>query len=1586
GGGGGHAGGGGGGAGGIDGTSTNGRNGGSGGAVGVQGGGGGGGCATTSAIAGGTGGNAGSNGAASTTCTTNGLGGAVATGGNQASGGGGSSTTGSGGGGGGGFYGNTSASQIYFGSGGGGGGGGAQATGGTGGAGGTGGGIIYISASTVSATGSITATGSAGYVASASGGASGGGGAGGSVYINTQTDTGTWTSLVTALGGTGGTSGNHIAGGGNGGNGRIFIEYTDTSAPSTNPTSNLFQVPYHGTPGTELDLSSYLGRAIYHFNDGSGSIVKEESNGVTGTITGGVTWKNSEYCISDKCLYLDGANGTVTMTNPLNSVKTISFWVNPSTTTEPLIDLNGSAYIQVSSGTISATGFTSPTIYVNGKVSSTLLANQWQIVTVTSATAVVPSTFTVGKISTSYGQGFFDELRIFNTEYSASQIRMLYNTPGDSYGSAVSIGSKKNMLLDGLVGYWKMDETTANTCSGGVNDNCDSSGNNNDIAWTNTTSSAGKFGNGSYYGGSAHSSGPFAGISSTKRWTISGWFKTTDTLAYLFDSRNTSTNGACLYTEGTTIGVCVYANGTGNNYKDYIYTPGTSVTDGNWHFYVFTRDEDNSISLYIDNQKLTPSTIITDNDMSSYNETWTSITLGDRYNYLYSYQFTGYLDEYRVYNRALTSDEMTKLYTYAPEPVVFLKFDENSGNTVYDSSGNNWSGTLSNSPTWTTGKFGSALLFNGSSQNVIINPNNGLSATSGSISAWVYPTVSSPTANEMIVEGNRETNRIYLTRLPTTGNLGISLGNNSNIDSGIVIPINTWSYVGMTWNSGTYAIYFNGKNVSTSTYSGLTSLDGYSSIGSYSDLVAPDSWFTGKIDAVLMYNYARTQKQILEDMNSGASITSNTENTTIGYWKFDDGIGTTAHDSSIYQKDLTLSSSSAWTTAGKFDGAYNGSADGMRMSRADDNDFDFLGTDSFSISTWFKRSTIATNSEYILYKQANSAGYTIYMDGATGKIIFGTGSGTGVFPIDSIGTYAPTRYDNNAWHYLTAIKNGSTSISLYIDGKLVDSKTSLTGTGSLANTGAIYIGDANNTNGTDEFLGSIDEMKIYRGALSSDEVLVDYNRGKSVVLGALSTESDGKTLANSSDRSFCVPGDTTACTPPVAYWNFDENTGTTLYDISSNKNTGTLYNSPSWSQGKYGSALNFSLSSLQYVGTTSGSSSNLNLPSDMTISVWIKPTTVSVSSTTGWYDIVSNYDQNNGLSQYELGLTNNTGTANSTIVEFANGIGNGTLGMWNDFKSSYKPTANVWCHIVVTRDVNENVFFYINGVKQTSIDFNLYGVPPTAGNAVIGRDFNGNQSFDGLIDELKMYNYVRTPAQIAWDYNGGKPIGQWRFDECQGTTAYDVTGNGRNATITIGATGSYTSVGTCSSGTSTQAWNAGTTGKLNNAIAFDGSDDYASTSNVALIGVNSVTYTNVSWGGWFNPSSTPTSKTLIHKGNEFRLTTNSSNQPLCQIYSASWQTGATSTIALDNNTWSHIMCVYNGTTLKTYQNGKEVASVARTNNITSLSTTPVNIGRDSAGTGYFPGLIDDVRIYTYALTPQQVQTAMNDDATMRIAQ
>jgi hypothetical protein len=84
--------------------------------------------------------------------------------------------------------------------------------------------------------------------------------------------------------------------------------------------------------------------------------------------------------------------------------------------------------------------------------------------------------------------------------------------------------------------------------------------------------------------------------------------------------------------------------------------------------------------------------------------------------------------------------------------------------------------------------------------------------------------------------------------------------------------------------------------------------------------------------------------------------------------------------------------------------------------------------------------------------------------------------------------------------------------------------------------------------------------------------------------------------------------------------------------------------------------------------------------------------------------------------------------------------------------------------------------------------------------------------------------------------------------------------------------------------------------------------------------------------------------------------------------------------ALTSRRWTHLAATYDGTTLRIYVNGAQVASTPRTGTL-ATSSNPLNIGGDTIYAQYFDGRIDDVRIYNTARSAAQIQADMNAPVT-----
>ncbi|MFH0804487.1 MAG: LamG-like jellyroll fold domain-containing protein [Candidatus Zambryskibacteria bacterium] len=229
-------------------------------------------------------------------------------------------------------------------------------------------------------------------------------------------------------------------------------------APSSASAGLIYQVP------SSLGLSSGLvGYWTMDGGDISGANLTDRSP--AGTYTGTISGAVPAIGKLGQALNFNGTSDYVDIGVGPTSVQSISFWIYPKTTTEYFLNLTSNTkYVWSNAGTVTATGFTAaPTIYVNGAVSSTIVANKWQYITLVTTTAENASNLDISRTQdTNYLEGYIDDVRLYSSALSASEIKRLYNMGAE----ALKIKSPVNSLTDGLVGYWTMDGKDMRTALG----------------------------------------------------------------------------------------------------------------------------------------------------------------------------------------------------------------------------------------------------------------------------------------------------------------------------------------------------------------------------------------------------------------------------------------------------------------------------------------------------------------------------------------------------------------------------------------------------------------------------------------------------------------------------------------------------------------------------------------------------------------------------------------------------------------------------------------------------------------------------------------------------------------------------------------------------------------------------------------------------------------------------------------------------------------------------------------------------------------------------------------------------------------
>ena len=290
------------------------------------------------------------------------------------------------------------------------------------------------------------------------------------------------------------------------------------------------------------------------------------------------------------------------------------------------------------------------TIYIDG-------VEDGQVTNVTGTPDDSFANLTIGKayLGGSYFDGRIDDVRIFNRALTAGEVENLYNADARVTRTRVNM-SQRNVLTDGLVGYWTFDgkDLTTTTAS-------DVSGNGNDGTLTNgPTPARGKIGQALSFDRASNTRINLAHSSSTsfgEDFTLSTWIK---------------------YPVAFTQNATFFGKGSGPRNYQFFLGPGgvpeftfrdidtlsctarssSAFNDNTWHHVVGVRNTlDDKCYVFVDGVKLGEGV---DASVGTITNSATAY-IGDRYG-TGVYDWDGGIDEVRFYNRALSADEIWQLY------------------------------------------------------------------------------------------------------------------------------------------------------------------------------------------------------------------------------------------------------------------------------------------------------------------------------------------------------------------------------------------------------------------------------------------------------------------------------------------------------------------------------------------------------------------------------------------------------------------------------------------------------------------------------------------------------------------------------------------------------------------------------------------------------------------------------------------------------------------------------------------------------------------------------------------------------------
>jgi hypothetical protein len=644
--------------------------------------------------------------------------------------------------------------------------------------------------------------------------------------------------------------------------------------------------------------------------------------------------------------------------------------------------------------------------------------------------------------------------------------------------------------------------------------------------------------------------------------------------------------------------------------------------------------------------------------------------------------------------------------------VGWWKFDGNAN----DSSGKGSNGTV-NGATLTTGHTGvanTAYSFNGSTDYIGLTFNSSLQVNNGTVSSWTKATSPGSLYRGIIV--NQGKYALYYRN----GELVTYDFSTATVKlTGINIADGNWHNVAMTFRNGVTngtTVYLDGAPVLTTTI-GFTTGNAVVVAGAGNSSGSVQN-LAGSIDDSRVYNRILSPqevKAIYQDQTSSkASLKADAGNNgLVGWWKMDGN----AKDATPYANNGTVTGATLTTDRkGAANSAYAFSGTSTSNIVAPNSSAYTFSTNNFSVSGWFKRNASATTFEGLIGKGGQidtKPGYEIFTQNSNAVVLRLTWPGGGTNGTQLIKN--GLNVSDGKWHYFAAVIDRSNSTAyLYID-NLPAATLDISSVGDISSTQTLRIGNA----GAGYLDGALDDMRIYKRALSAAEVSSQYNSYNSQI--SLYKPSGGGGSGVNLTAGL------------IGWWPFNGN----AKDNTPHQDNGTVTSATLTAdrKGRANSAYAFNPVNFSIINA---SSSIFNLTNNFTLSAWLYANPDSNTN----YSIISTNPYNTDGRDWWL-HRQRSGLSNNLSFQVRGG---------SQIVSSTPIGSGAWYNVAFT--LNGGVGkLYINGaLSSTSSSFGSI----TAGNSAIsiGRNTGaGTSTTDGTIDDVRIYNRPLSDAEIAALYN-----------------------------------------------------------------------------------------------------------------------------------------------------------------------------------------------------------------------------------------
>ncbi|MDA0180301.1 PQQ-dependent sugar dehydrogenase [Solirubrobacter phytolaccae] len=731
----------------------------------------------------------------------------------------------------------------------------------------------------------------------------------------------------------------------------------------------------------------------------------------------------------------------------------------------------------------------------------------------------------------------------------------------------------------------------------------------------------------------------------------------------------------------------------------------------------------------------------------------------------------------------------------------------------------------------------------------------------------------------------------------------------------------------------------------------------------------------------------------------------------VGAWGFDEASGTVAFDASGRGNPGTISGATR-TASGRFGAALSFDGSNDLVTVADSASLDLAA--GMTLEGWVNPTQLGDFRTVLMKEHGGTLAYALYADGDGGL-----SSGHVSTPFDQRANGSPLAA--GVWSHLAATYDGAI-LRMYVNGDEISAEP--VGGDISVGTGALRIGG--NTVWSEWFSGRLDDLRVYDRALSGTEVRVDMTRPVTCVGNP---QTPALSVAPAS-LSFDAQQGGAA---PAAKSLELANTGAGTLNWSVAEDAPWLHVAPASGTGAANVAVDVDPTGLAAgthttnvtVNATGAANAPRVVPVTFTVApappgprLGVSPSTVhftttagesapaaktlavenlgggtltwSAASDAGWLAVAPGSGSGNGtitLTPSTSGLAVGTHTATVTVSAPGASDAPRTVEVSVTVEPPAAPpvlataptslafSATEGAATVETKAINVTNTGGGTLSFSASADVPWLTVTPSADTAprtvsvrpstaglapgvhagvvtIVSAGVSGSPRTIPVTFTITAAPTCTTPSGLA---------GAWGFDEASGATAQDATPAGNAGAIT-GAT-------------------RVASGRFGGALSFDGVNDWVTVADAPAVRLT----TGMTLSAWINPATAGAAwRTVAMKersgGLSYTLYSNTdSGQPSGHV-STPFESNARSGAALPAGVWTYLSTTYDGTTLRLFSNGVQVASRAVSGPITNDGGA-LRIGGNAVWSEWFGGLIDEVRLYNRALTATELQADMAKPVT-----